>query len=294
MRDTVTTPDGRTLEIMLAGPEDGQPYFFHNGTPSAVVAYPVLERWLEDAGLSMVTYSRPGYGGSTPWPEDAEPTIADDVRDTATILDALGWDSFVTLGWSGGGPRALGCGALLAERCRAVVSFAGIAPYGDPGLDYFADMGLENVRDFLAGMLGKQMLRPFIDAQVEEFGEVTGAEIVAAFGGLVDAVDAAALTDDFGEYLAAEFRRAASQGSIGLLDDTLQIVRDWGFRVQDVTVPTSIWQGRHDKMVPFGHGTWLAGQVPDATANLFDDEGHISLFVRMPEMLAELKALAGV
>src|SRR3954451_23906800 len=129
MIDTVTTPDGRSLEILVAGPEDGGPYVFHNGTPTAVAPYRPLEAMLEDAGLRMVTYSRPGYGGSTPWPEGAEPTIADDVADTVTIADALGYDTFVTLGWSGGGPRALGCGALLPDRCRAVVCFAGVAPY---------------------------------------------------------------------------------------------------------------------------------------------------------------------
>ena len=294
MRETVSTPDGRTLEILLAGPEDGYPYVFQNGTPSAVVEYAPFDRMLADAGLRMVTYSRPGYGGSTAWPADAEPTVADDVADTRTILDALGWQEFVTLGWSGGGPRALGCGALLADRCRAVVSLAGVAPYGAPDLDYFAGMGLENVRDFLAAMIGPEMLRPFIDAQVAEFGEVTGADIVAAFGSLVEAVDAAALTDEFGEYIAHEMRRAGEQGSAGLLDDTLQIVRPWGFALRDVTVPVSLWQGRLDRMVPFGHGEWMARTLPNVRPHLFDDEGHVSLVARMPEMLAELRELAGL
>jgi pimeloyl-ACP methyl ester carboxylesterase len=292
--DHVTTPDGRILEILLAGPEDGDPYFFHNGTPTAVMSYAPLEAMLEDAGLRMVTYSRPGYGASTPWPEGTEPTIADDVQDTLAIVEAVGFDTFVTLGWSGGGPRALGCGALLPERCRAVVSFAGIAPYGDPGLDYFSGMGLENVRDFLAAMIGRDMLRPFIEEQVAELHALTTADVVAAFHGLVTEVDAAALTDEFAAWVADTFRRAAAQGSSGLLEDTLQIVRPWGFDVAEIPVPVAVWQGRHDKMVPFGHGEWLARTIPGARAHLFDDEGHLSLVARMPEMLAELRELAGL
>jgi pimeloyl-ACP methyl ester carboxylesterase len=294
MIGTVSALDGRTLEILVAGPEDGEPYIFHNGTPTAVVPYAPLETMLHDAGLRMVTYSRPGYGGSSPWPDGAEPTVADDVRDTEAIADALGFDTFLTLGWSGGGPRALGCGALLPERCRAVVSFAGIAPYGDPALDYFAGMGLENVRDFLAAMIGRDMLRPFIDEQVTELRDVTAGDVVAAFHGLVDEVDAAAVTDDFGAWIADTFRRASAQGSSGLLHDTLQIVRPWGFDVARISVPVAIWQGRHDRMVPFGHGEWLARNVPGARAHLFEDEGHLSLIARMPEMLAELRALAGL
>ena len=294
MIDTVTTPDGRKLEILIAGPDDGAPYVFHNGTPTAVAAYPPLEAMLQDAGLRMVTYSRPGYGGSTPWSDGAEPTIADDVADTVTIADAVDFDTFVTLGWSGGGPRALGCGALLPERCRAVVSFAGIAPYGDPALDYFRGMGLENVRDFLAAMVGREMLGPFVLEQVDELRAVTTDDIVVAFHGLVDEVDAAALTDDFAEWIARTFRHAAGPGPAGLLEDTMQIVRPWGFDVRTIRVPVAIWQGRHDRMVPFSHGEWLARTIPGARAHLFDDEGHLSLVQRLPEMLAELRELGGL
>lgn len=291
MIDSVTTPDGRTLEILVAGPEDGDPYVFHNGTPTAVAPYEPLEPMLQEAHLRMVTYSRPGYGASTAWPEGAEPTVADDVRDTATIADALGFDTFVTLGWSGGGPRALGCAALLPERCRAVISFAGVAPYGDPALDYFGGMGLENVRDFLAAMIGRDMVRPFIEEQVAELADLTTDDVVASFHGLVDEVDAAALTDEFGEWVARTMRHASEQGATGLLEDTLQVVRPWGFDVTDISVPASVWQGRHDRMVPFAHGEWLARTIPGARAHLFDDEGHLSLVARMPEMLAELREL---
>lgn len=294
MIDTVTTPDGRTLEILVTGPATGDPYVFHNGTPTAVAPFPPLESVLEESGLRMVTYSRPGYGASTPWPEGSEPSIADDVSDTVTILDALGYDSFVTLGWSGGGPRALGCAALLPERCRAALSFAGVAPYGDPRLDYFAGMGLENVRDFLAAMIGREMLLPFVEEQVRELREVTVADIVAAFHGLVGEVDAAALTDEFAEWAARTFRHAAEPGAAGLLEDTLQIVRPWGFDLGAIRVPVGVWQGRHDRMVPFGHGEWLSRTIPGARARLFDDEGHLSLVRRMPEMLAELRDLGGL
>jgi pimeloyl-ACP methyl ester carboxylesterase len=44
-----------------------------------------------------------GYGESTPQPSRA---VAEAAQDTATILDALGIDHFVTGGWSGGSPCA--------------------------------------------------------------------------------------------------------------------------------------------------------------------------------------------
>jgi pimeloyl-ACP methyl ester carboxylesterase len=292
--DLISTPDGRRLEYAVSGPDDGLALLFHTGTPSAVVPYPPLDRQVEEHGLRMVTYSRPGYGGSMPRPDDGRiGTMADDVADSMTILDALGIDDFVTLGWSGGGPRALACAALRPDRCRAAASLAGAAPYGPADLDYVADMGLENVRDILAALLGREMLRPFIEAQVAELSGVTGADLVAAFGGLVDEVDAAALTDEYGEWIAAEFRRATEQSAVGLLEDSMQLVQPWGFDLASITVPVSVWQGRHDKMVPFGHGIWLAEHIPGARAHLFDDEGHISLVGRLGDILADLKDVAG-
>ena len=95
----------------------------------------------------MVTYSRPGYGDSTP-PRGR--SVADAAADTAAILDALGVDDFLALGWSGGGPHALACAALLPGRCTAAVSLAGVAPRPAVGLDWLSVMGEENVEEFTA------------------------------------------------------------------------------------------------------------------------------------------------
>ena len=295
MPDFVTSPDGRQLEYLTGGADDGFPLLFHSGTPSAAVRYQPLWDAARDAGLRLVTYSRPGYGASTPRPSGGEPVpIGEDVADSVTVLDALGIGEFVTLGWSGGGPRALGCAALLPDRCRAAVSLAGVAPADAEGLDWLAGMGPENVRDFELAAQGREALRASVEEEVAEFSKVTGEQIVAAFGGLVDEVDAGALTGDFAAYLAASFRHAAAQGVIGLLEDNLQIMRHWGFDVAAIAGPVSVWQGAHDRMVPLAHGQWLADRIPGARAHLFDDEGHITLVNRVGEMFVELRELAGL
>src|SRR3712207_8491389 len=97
--------------------------------------------------MRMITYSRPGYGASSPYPVPGGARVRDDVADAVTVLDELGADEFLTLGWSGGGPRALACAALIPERCRAAASLAGVAPYDADGLDWPAGMGQENVDD---------------------------------------------------------------------------------------------------------------------------------------------------
>ncbi|MDZ5660325.1 alpha/beta hydrolase [Nocardioides sp. S-58] len=293
---SLTLPDGRRLEFLVGGATDGVTLLHHSGTPSAAVVDPSLWDAAGRAGLRLVTYSRPGYGASTPRPTpDGWPVpLVADAEDSAALLDHLGVEAFVTLGHSGGGPRALACAATMPDRCRAVASLAGVAPYGADGLDWDAGMGPENVRDFEAAVAGREAFRAIAVGQAEELGAVTADDIVAAFGGLVDEVDAGALTGEFAEVVAASFRHAMAQGPVGMVEDTLQIVRPWGIDVADLTVPVSVWQGAHDKMVPFDHGRWLAGAIPGARAHLFDDEGHISLVARYDEILADLRELAGL
>ena len=236
--DHVTTPDGLHLEVLTSGPEDGYPLVYHGGTPSAAVPFPPLERALDDAHLRLVMYPRPGYGTSKPRPRrEAAWQVADDVTDTVATLDELSLGEFVTLGWSGGGPRALACAALLPGRCRADLSLAGVAPHDADCLDFTAGMGPENVRDFTAAESGREALRPFIEAQVDEMAHVTSAEVVGAFGELVDEVDAGALTGEIAEYLAGcprpALRRRGPHHAVGTgRRDARRAARDGGSRLE--------------------------------------------------------------
>lgn len=296
MAQNLVLPDGRSLEYLTGGDQDGFPFAYHSGTPSAAVVDPLIWDAAERAGLRLVTYSRPGYGASTPrpTPEGWPVPIAADAADAAALLDHLGMDEFVTLGWSGGGPRALACAAMMPTRCRAAATLAGVAPADTAGPDWAAGMGEENVRDFEAARQGRASYGPIAVEQAAEMGRVTAADIVAAFGGLVDEVDAAALSDDMGASVAASFNHAVAQGPGGMVEDTLQIVRPWGFELGEISVPVAVWQGGRDKMVPFEHGRWLAAAIPGARAHLYDDEGHISLAAKMDEILADLRDLAGL
>lgn len=289
----LTLPDGRELEYLTGGNADGFPFVLHGGSPSAAVRYEPVWEAAERAGLALVTCSRPGYGASTPWPRlDRPGPLILDVDDAVALLDHLGMGEFVTLGWSGGGPRALACAALLPDRCRGAVSLAGVAPPDAEGLVWTDGMGPENVRDYTLAAESREAFRPIAEEQAAQLAVVTGDDIVAAFGELVDEVDAAALTGAFADFVAESFRHSVAQGAVGLLDDALQESQPWGFDVGSIRVPVSVWQGAHDRMVPFAHGQWLAAHVPGARAHLYQDEGHLSLVNRFDEVLADLRDLA--
>jgi len=285
---TVRTGDGRNLEVLRDGPSDGRPLVFHSGTPSAAVGFPALSDAVAELGWQLVTWSRPGYSASTAY---AGRSVADVTTDTAAVLDHLGQHRFVTLGWSGGGPHALACAALMPDRCDAAATLAGVAPYPAEGLDWLAGMGPENLEEFGAAIDSPAAISAFLEAQVPARTEITGEQVADSLGGLIDEVDRAALTGDFADMMALSLRRAVSTGVAGWRDDDLAFVKPWGFDVADIAVPVSVWQGAHDRMVPYEHGVWLATHIPGSRAHLRDDEGHLSLVSQLPRILADLDDL---
>jgi pimeloyl-ACP methyl ester carboxylesterase len=289
---TVTTADSRALEVLVEGPSDGFPLVYHSGTPLGAVSFPRLTQAAAATGLRTVTFSRPGYGTSTPQPGR---TVGDVAADVVAILAALSLERFVTLGWSGGGPHALACAALLPEACRGAATLAGVGPYGHPGVaDWLDGMGADNLEEFGAAVEGEAALTDYLTSQCTGLAHVTGDQIADALGDLVPDVDRRALTGDLADYVAESCRRAVLQGVAGWRDDDLAFVRPWGFTLDTITVPVSVWQGRLDKMVPFAHGQWLAANVAGARAHLYDDEGHVSLAAQLDRIVADLADMAGL
>jgi pimeloyl-ACP methyl ester carboxylesterase len=287
---TVTTAGGRRVQVLVSGPEGGLPLVFHNGTPVGLVAYGPMVAAAAARGLRMVLYTRPGYGASTP---DPGRSVADAVGDVSAVLDELGAERFVTAGWSGGGPHALACAALLPERCLAAASIAGVAPYGGEGLDWLAGMAAENLDEFGAALAGPAELSAFLEATAAEMRGATAEQVVDGLGGLVSEVDQSVVTGEFAGYLAASFNAAVSTGVAGWRDDDLAFIRDWGFALGD-GAPVTVWQGDQDMMVPFAHGEWLAKHVPGARAHLLSGVGHLSIGVtEFGGILDDLMSAAG-
>ena len=290
--EIATLPDGRTLEYVVEGDPDGLPLVLHHGTPGSAVPFPKGSAAAAERGLALVMYTRAGYGGSTPNPGRA---VADVAADIAALLDHLGRDEFLSLGWSGGGPHSLACAALLPQRCRAAATGAGVAPYhnGDT-LDFLDGMGPENITEFSAALAGRAELEPYLRTEAAALTTVTPEKIADALGGLVSPVDKAYATGDHARRIHASFSNGLREGIEGWAEDDLAFTAPWGFDLDAITVPVSVWQGAQDLMVPFAHGQWLAAHVAGARVHLYDDEGHLSLWSQMGAIFDDLLDLAGL
>jgi pimeloyl-ACP methyl ester carboxylesterase len=268
--------DGRTLHVYDEGDPKGFVVVEHHGTPGSGLSYLPDVELARERGLRVIGYDRAGYGGSTPKPGRVVADIANDIED---VLDALGADTFASLGGSGGGPHTLALGALLADRCVCTVAIACPTPWEAEGIDPMAGMGEQNVEEFGAALEGAGPLEAYLEPEAAQLREATAEQIRDVLVTLLPPVDREVLTGDRAEHSKANLDRALAPGIAGWRDDDLAFVRPWGFEISDIRVPVLLWQGVQDLMVPVAHGRWLADRIPGVEAHISEPDGHLSIVV---------------
>jgi pimeloyl-ACP methyl ester carboxylesterase len=89
--------------------------------------------------------------------------------------------------------------------------------------------------------------------------------------------------------LAAWVREALAKHD-GFLRDAAVTFRPWGFRVEDVTCPTTLWYGERDTNASPTNGAELAARLPHAILRLRDTTHLATLLAGWEAILSSLRA----
>jgi pimeloyl-ACP methyl ester carboxylesterase len=245
---TVALDDDRVLACCQWGPSEGEPLFVLHGSPGGrFLRHP--EDVYRRAGARVITYDRPGYGGSTRLPRRQ---VSHAAADVVSIADQLGLGQFAVCGISDGGPHALAVAARHPDRVRRCATVVSLGPYGVPGLDFLADMPSADREEWAWAQQGEQAL-------VEH--------VVPGLMSWLSTLDTGRPPEGMSEWvrhmLVQAFREALAPGPGGFVDDYRCFLQPWGFDVAEVVTPTRIMVAREDE-ASVAHGRWLASHIPDA------------------------------
>ena len=282
----VVLPDGRRLAYAEYGDPAGIPVIHFHGSGGSRLEWPGDQAALEGIGVRFISVDRPGHGCSDPQPNR---TLPDWPRDVEALADHLRLERFHVEGWSAGGAYALVCAHQLQSRVLACATLSGIGPYDRPdplqGLSPEIAEWMRNAR----GMPEKML--PFRQAMAEVLACSSSAAIGAmlASGHAEDEL-AVAARPDLQVLMGENFKEGYRQGPEGPAQDDVVINSPWGFRLQEIDVPTDVWQGEIDRNVALIQAEIQHERLPNSTFRVLPDTAHLFPLVRWEDILLTLVA----
>ncbi|MCI3269888.1 alpha/beta fold hydrolase [Streptomyces cylindrosporus] len=287
MPDHVRTADGRRLRVEVSGDPRGRPVFLLHGMPGSRVGPRPRSMFLHLRGTRLISYDRPGYGGS-----DRKPgrSVVDVVQDVARLADALGLDRFAVAGRSGGAPHALAVAARLPDRVTRAAALVGLAPRDAEGLDWFAGMAPSNVNEFRTASTDPERFAARLIPRSNAIRE-DPARLLRELRGDLTADDRLIVNDNtVRSMLLRNYHEALRTSAYGWIDDVFAVTGAWGFDPAEIRVPVLLWHGSQDAFSPVSHAVWLADRIPGATAVVDPTAAHFAALRVLPNILNWLLA----
>ena len=282
--ETVELSDGRSLSFASFGDPAGRPVFYFHGFPGSRFEPQSNHEAYLKAGIRLLALDRPGMGESTRKSKRKLLDWPDDVVEVAKILNL---EKFSVLGVSGGGPYALACARAIPGYLDKVTVACGLGPMDAPNAT--SGMMLSNRILFRYGRFFPPLLRLSVFLMVRQLS----SKPVKGFEKFVEGLpepDRLVLSEpEAQEFVLTSAVEGVCQGGGPLLEEIRIYSKLWGFKLDDLNIPISLFQGEVDIDVPASMARYQAELIPDCELNLYPTDGHFSLLVNhIDEIIASL------
>jgi pimeloyl-ACP methyl ester carboxylesterase len=290
MVSTLNTRDGRVLTYEEYGNPKGKPVIYLHGMPGSRLGPIPRASRLYPHGIRLISYDRPGYGGSERHRDRAVVDAASDVEDLA---DFLRIERFAVVGRSGGGPHALACAALLPGRVTRVAALVSLGPRELMGEQWYEGMAELNIEWYKMAERGIDEYTKYVSEEMHRRRADPESVMPHTHSDAPSADRVTASEPGIRAMLVDNFTEALRNGIDGWVDDNLALVNPWGFDVSRVRVPVLLWHGAKDVFSPVAHSRRLAQLIPAARLELAEGGAHLSAIEELPRLFSWLAARPG-
>ncbi len=261
--------DGRRLSFAEFGDPAGLPVLAIHGTPGSRFMFGLTDAAARARGLRIIAPDRPGYGHSE---YRKSQSLMRSAEDFTALADALRLDTLAVIGVSGGGPYAIATASQMADRVQLL---ALISPVG-PVAECRKQIRMSRMHRLIFTRVGRspQACAAFFWSLR---GMVKWAPGVAyrALQQRVTRADQGVLGQgEVKANLQAAIREGLRPGVRGALQDLRLFCAPWGLPLAEIDVPTVIWQGSDDTIVPASAAYYLAAQLPNCRLDVVQEAGH--------------------
>lgn len=265
----ITLKDGRKLGFLECGDPKGHPVFYFHGFPGSRLQANDFHEIAKTHRCRFLGIDRPGMGLST---FNKKHTILNWSQDIIAFANHLEIDKFSIIGHSGGAPFVMACAYAIPERLSEVVTVSGIAPTTLPETKMGMSWGLRAINVLVRYLPGfalllmkiqqKLMLKPKIFNQLIQKLPTPDRIILQDINHINTMMDA--------------ISEAFKDGVYGPAQEMRLVLKPWGFDLEKITYPVTIWQGKLDVQVPVSHAGVYNTRLPHVTLKLLEHEAHIS------------------
>lgn len=263
--------DGRKLCFSDFGDSHGKPVIYFHGFPGSRLETQRFDRIAAENHYRLISIDRPGMGCST---MDKNRSVLSTINDIQSLMDYLQLENVSVMSHSGGAAFVAACAYSMPQRLTGAAIVSGMSPFNYPethrGMAREQLIASKLVRAFppLASLMMRithlmltksdqmleKMIKPLPDIDQQIFRDpVSGKELISST------------------------LEAFKNGVAGAALEMNLLLNPWGFLLEDIEYPISLWYGAKDTQVPISNGKLYASLARHTTFHLFEQEGHHSL-----------------
>jgi pimeloyl-ACP methyl ester carboxylesterase len=279
-------PENKRLFVQEWGDENKPVIFLVHGFPGCGEHGKLMSMSPLWNSFRLIAVDRPGYGESIVQKGLTPLKFAKQIQ--SLFLEKNIQDLSV-ISVSGGAPYAMAVAYLMGSRVKKVTSIGGIAPLTVQNFQYMNSLQKKTwfVRNFLP--------TPVIQFALDRVWQKGLAKIEEA---LFTNIRSFSPPDrevfshpDIQPILRETTHRALQQGPAGLLHDMKVYSKHWGFPLNGITCPVTLWHGSQDDIVHPRFAQDMKRNLPRATLNFIENEGHYSILMnKRDEIIADVLA----
>lgn len=271
MDHKIELKDGRKIGIAEYGDPNGMPIFYFHGFPGSRLEASRFHDVAVSNHYRLIAIDRPGMGLSS---IDKKRSILSWPKDVVCVANSLGIDKFSVIGHSGGGAFVAACAYVIPQKLNGATIVSGMAPFGK--FESWEGMAREQkivsksiiVMPWLATVMmwiTRAMLKKpnkMMEQMVKRLPEVDQHFF---------------RNPDNAKTIINSTLEAFRNGLSGPSQEMILLLNSWGFNLENVTYPVTIWHGTLDSQVPLSHAKIYANSIHGSQLEILENEGHHSL-----------------
>lgn len=281
---TLRLPDGRQFGWASYGDPTGTPVIALHGSPDSRIIWGLFAEAATGHGLRLVAPDRPGFGLSDPHPGASVVERCDDV---ALLAEHLGIDRFVLLAISGGGVFAATCAWRFAPRVDGLGLFSVIGPLDAPGSKQ--EMNLPVRLTYGLAARAPWALRPLVRALARSASEAPQKAAARVERTRppedIEIIRRPEVRTTLLENIPNQFRDPET-----ILEEFRIATRPWPVPLEEIDVPTHIWQGGADTVHTPSMAHYLATHIPGAELTLEPDFATFTFLDHLDPIMETLRS----